>query len=116
MKVYIGPYKNWKTTYKFWDKFENKLSEKTIDRLDDISQTVVNYCWNKPLRKDSGQKVKVKIHGYDAYSLDYTLAYIIHPALVELKKQKPGSPHVDDSDVPEDIRSDKAPPKKINMM
>ena len=44
--------------------------------------------------------------------MDYTLAPIILPMLVQLKAEKHGSPNVDDEDVPEHLRSTSAPPKE----
>ena len=44
------------------------------------------------------RKVSVTIHPHDLYSLDMTLALIIHPALVEMKKCKRGVPIVDPDD------------------
>lgn len=54
----------------------------------------------------------VKIDDYDVWSLDNTLAKIIHPALILLKEKKHGSPDVDDEDVPEHLRSTSASPKE----
>ncbi|MGH7744627.1 MAG: hypothetical protein ACREQ5_07400 [Candidatus Dormibacteria bacterium] len=48
---------------------------------------------------------KVTIDDYDVWSLDHTLALIIAPALVKLKECKHGAPLVDDTDVPEELRS-----------
>ena len=56
--------------------------------------------------------VKVKIDPYDTWSMDDTLAHIIHPMLVQLKETKHGSGHVDDEDVPEHLRSTAAPAKE----
>jgi len=50
-------------------------------------------------------KVKVKIHNYDTWSMDTTLAHIIIPMLYQLAKTKHGSALVDDEDVPEALRS-----------
>lgn len=55
------------------------------------------------------QEVEVEISKDDTYNLDYTLALIIHPALIALKKDKRGAPYVDDEDVPENIRKSSAP-------
>ena len=49
------------------------------------------------------RKIEVKIHGYDVWNLDHTLALVIYPALLKLKEQKHGSPQVDNEDVPEEI-------------
>lgn len=57
---------------------------------------------------DEEQKVDVEIHNYDTWSMDHTLAYIIVPMLQQLKKTKDGSPDVDMSDVPEELRVDDA--------
>jgi len=43
-------------------------------------------------RKSKGRKVNVEINGYDTWNLDSTLAYIIFPALVQLKETKHGVP------------------------
>ena len=56
--------------------------------------------------------VKVEIEKFDTWSMDCTLALIIHPMLVQLKATKHGSPYVKDADVPEDLKSTSAPPKK----
>lgn len=65
-----------------------------------------------PKRSDRKRKIDVRIDHYDVWGLDHTLALIIHPALIELKKQKHGAPYVDDEDVPEELKSTSAPPKK----
>lgn len=58
------------------------------------------------------RKVNVRIDKWDTWSMDHTLALIIHPMLVQLKETKHGSPNVDDEDVPEALRSTSAPPKE----
>jgi hypothetical protein len=58
------------------------------------------------------RKINVKIHEYDIWSLDSTLAYIILPALELLKEKKHGSPQVKDDDVPEELKSTSAPKKE----
>lgn len=45
------------------------------------------------------RKVDVKIDSYDTWSLDYTLALIIYPALLQLKATKQGVPNEFVSDV-----------------
>lgn len=54
----------------------------------------------------------VKIDRYDTWSMDHTLAYIIHPMLVQLNETKHGAPYTDDEDVPEYLRSHMAQPKE----
>lgn len=51
-----------------------------------------------PYRKN--RAVKVEIEPHDTWNMDQTLAYIIHPMLVQLKETKHGAPMVDDGDVP----------------
>jgi len=65
-----------------------------------------------PYPKKDGQdrKISIKIDPYDTWSMDHTLALIIHPMLVQLKNTKHGAPHVDDSEVPEHLRSTAATP------
>lgn len=55
-----------------------------------------------PYRKN--RSVKVEIQEHDVWSLDHTLALIIHPCLEQLKKVKHGSPKVDWEDVPRELR------------
>jgi hypothetical protein len=104
MKVKITGYKTWYESklldyYMRWQygadyyrmkyvvRHETKPFESVLDKLDDIIQYLLNITINK-LTPD--QKVKVKIHNYDVWSLDHTLAHIIHPALVKLKDCKQG--------------------------
>ena len=54
----------------------------------------------------------VKIDYWDTWSMDSTLSPIILPMLKQLKAVKHGSPHVDDEDVPEHLRSTAAPAKE----
>jgi hypothetical protein len=58
------------------------------------------------------RKVRVRIDKWDTWSMDHTLALIIHPMLVQLKATKHGSPHVDIEDVPEELHPD---PNRINL-
>jgi hypothetical protein len=44
--------------------------------------------------------------------MDHTLADIILPMLKQLNENKHGAPHVDDEDVPEELKSTSAPPKE----
>jgi hypothetical protein len=53
------------------------------------------------------QKTRIKIHNYDTWSMDHTLAPIILPMLVQLKATKHGAPMVDMKDVPRELRATK---------
>lgn len=61
---------------------------------------------------DKKRKVRVQIDGYDTWNADHTLALIIHPLLVKMRDDKHGAPFVDDEDVPDELKSTSAPPKK----
>ena len=52
------------------------------------------------------QKVSVRIDPWDTWSMDDTLAYIVLPMLKQLKETKHGGPHVNNKDVPKELRSD----------
>ena len=57
-----------------------------------------------PKNPERNQRVDVLIEPHDVWSLDWTLAQIIHPGLIMLKQQKNGAPWVDPADVPEELR------------
>jgi hypothetical protein len=61
---------------------------------------------NSPRQED------VFIDEWDSWNADHTIALIAAPLLQQLKKTKHGSGMVDDEDVPEELRSTSAPPKK----
>lgn len=65
-----------------------------------------------PKKVNGERKISVKIDPWDTWSMDHTLALIIHPMLIQLHKTKHGAPFVDDEDVPEELRSSAAPPKE----
>jgi hypothetical protein len=106
MKVYIGPYKNWIGPY--------QIAEKLLFWLDKDHDTVwklgewLNNTWVKTFCEWAYSKqkrnVKVKLHDYDIWSMDSTLALIVIPMLKQLKETKHGAPFVDDEDVPEHLR------------
>lgn len=50
---------------------------------------------------------QIVIHKWDTWSMDYTLAPIILPMLIQLKKEKHGAPNVDWEDVPRELRPSK---------
>ena len=124
MKIYISNYRNhWLSPYTilktvcFWEKdddvfynHEDKPGHKYdrwVERLDpicgalhkflDIVHPSINY---------------IKIDRYDTWSMDHTLSPIILPMLKQLRDTKQGAPHVDDKDVPKELRSTSAPPKE----
>lgn len=119
MKVYISKYTPWWVSrvsrdymdkkYNYdWDE-PNTVFEKFLDKLEDTLQFVYSYTVN-PIFARMKRKIKVKIHDYDVWGLDNTLAHIILPALILLKEQKHGAPYVDDEDVPDHLKSTAAKP------
>jgi hypothetical protein len=110
MKVYIGPYRNSFGSYQiaktilFWkdedtDK-DYESVEKLYTKLEKIG--VGKVCvW---INKKFDRKIKVKIHNYDTWGMDHTLAHIILPMLKQLKATKHGSPFVDEKDIPANLR------------
>jgi|TARA_R110001606_G_scaffold135304_3_gene272303 hypothetical protein len=77
MRVKIGTYPD----YYYW-----------LDRL---------FGWNPT------QKISVRIDPHDTWSMDHTLAPIILPMLVQLKRTKHGAPNTDNADVPNELRMSK---------
>jgi hypothetical protein len=128
MKVYIGPYKSWVGPYQiasalcFWAcpvKDSHGFKSKP-DWVHDFGtwlsggetgdSTLLKVCqWIESKRKRSAS---VRIDKYDTWSMDSTLAFIILPMLKQLKATKQGAPFVDDSDVPEHLKSTNAPAKE----
>jgi hypothetical protein len=93
-----------------WD--DNKdWEDRAWERLESALQSIYNATINKYL-DNKKRKVVVNLHNYDTWGMDSTLAYIILPMLKQLKATKHGSPFVDDEDVPENLRSTSALPKK----
>jgi hypothetical protein len=127
MRVYIGPYVDrWisKIHDRYMDRKYNDgvwpryaedsaapVDERAVEALEDALQWVYNQTINRYLDRKE-RKVKVKIERYDTWSMDHTLSHIIVPMLKQLQESKHGSPFVDDEDVPEELRSTSAPPKK----
>ena len=56
------------------------------------------------------RRIEIQIDPWDTWSMDHSLGMIIVPMLKQLQRTKHGAPYVDDSDVPEHLRSTAAPP------
>ena len=93
------------------DEEEYTKFELFLDKTETMLQKLYNVTINKMLRCRK-RKIYVRIDRSDTWSMDNTLAHIIHPMLKQLKETKHGSPYVDDADVPEHLRSTSAPPKE----
>ena len=116
MKVYKSNYRHhWISPYKilekvfFWREidYDEPLIEKWSNRLLPFSN-----AYKKAMDFIHPKIDYVKIDRYDTWSMDHTLADIILPMLKQLNTEKHGAPHVDDEDVPEELKSTSAPPKE----
>ena len=122
MKIYMGPARQRWVSYvheKYMDKKygrswqdSNTKFEHFLEKLEDGLQWLYNSTINRIIDNRRGQKIKVRIDKWDTWSMDDTLSHIIVPMLKQLNDTKHGSPFVDDEDVPEELRSTSAPPKK----
>lgn len=115
MKAYISPYRNhWISPYTvlqrvcFWhviprdeddESFEDDpWIEKWANRLEPLCK-----LWQQVADWAHPPITYVKIDYYDTWSMDHTLAHIIHPMLIQLRDTKHGSCQVDLEDVPEHL-------------
>jgi len=112
MKVLIKPYPSFIGPYQiaekilFWkDPYDDTVmalgeflsgGEEEDSLLLKVCQKIYNYRVNRP-------RAFVHIDPYDTWSMDDTLAHIILPMLKQIKKEKHGSPFVDDNDVPDEL-------------
>ena len=114
MKVYIGPYNDRFSAYRLFDKYmswkhekpywsvedeEYTKTDKLIERFCDGLQTVADHTVNK-IHSMFERKIKIRIDPYDTWSMDHTLALIIHPMLVQLKAANHGYFSSDPEDAP----------------
>jgi hypothetical protein len=124
MKVYLSNYRNhWLSPYTilkticFWEKDEDRIYNLN-EEVDNPYVKWVNFLnpicevWQKFLDFIHPRFNYVKLDRWDTWSMDHTLAYIIHPMLVQLNKTKHGAPYTEDDDVPEYLRSHMAQPKE----
>jgi len=115
MKVNIGPYIYYLGPFQlaeklcFWvKKYDSKYNyTKAYERVYSMGEYFSTIKWlTKTLEwidSKRNRKIKVKIHDYDTWSADCTLALIILPTLKLLKTGKHGAPRVEDSDVPANL-------------
>jgi hypothetical protein len=111
MKVYIGRPPTWWGPYQLADLLQwVGVSE---DRCFKIG-TRLSKTWFGPFcewfhGRFRKQKVVVKLHNYDTWNVDSTLAPVILPLLKQLQATQHGYPFTDDEDVPDELRSAAAP-------
>lgn len=127
MKVKIGPYRSdlipvrrWEKKYEMWsagdkyylDEDDYKWYDKIVfgffDKLDNLVRPINRWSTNRK------RKVKVHVDYYDVWGADHTLALIITPVLKKLKEVQHGYPHVDNEDVPEELRFEMTEEEKKN--
>ena len=117
MKVNIGPYRDWIGPYQianavfFWvnrrgifaddppiySRWDYRAEEKFADWLNN-QQWLVDFCnWIESKKK---RTIEVRIDPYDTWSMEHTLALIIHPMRVQLKATNHGYFSSDAEDVP----------------
>lgn len=117
MFIYLGRYKSWVGSYQIANSLKKiGVSDERCDKFGDwLSET----WFHKFLEWIHSKKKRVeivKIHPRDTWNMDHTLSLIILPMLKQLKVTKHGAPHVEDSDVPEELRSTSAPkPDKYDI-
>ena len=87
--------------------YENQTHEDhVLEVIEEVVQSVYNvFNWVWFDRRT--QKVKVRIDKWDTWSMDSTLAHIVLPMLVQLKRTKHGAPNTDNADVPKELRMGK---------
>lgn len=116
MKVFIGPYHNWVGPYQiaealcFWtkrDQFNRKppwvhnFGTWLATNKDGTDSWLSKFCqWVHSKKK---RKVKIKLHPYDTWNMDSTLALIILPMLKQLKESKHGIGNIDPEDCPPEL-------------
>lgn len=106
---------DWVHSFGEWLAHGNTPDESDKPRSERIyKDRPVTWLYKLLLWIDGKKKRKVSVHidKWDTWSMDQTLAMIILPMLYQLQATKHGSPHVDDEDVPEHLRSTTAQPKQ----
>lgn len=85
-----------------WYIDHNKLDilDKVIYTICDYLQVVANKTINPWYFDKKQRKEIVKIHEYDAWNANHTIALVVLPLLQELKRQGCGIPYTDPEDVP----------------
>lgn len=80
--------------YTWYDKIVLGL----LERLDNFFLPINRWSNNRK------RNAKIHIDNYDVWSADHTLGLVIAPVLKKLKEVQHGYPHVDNEDVPEELR------------
>lgn len=106
MKAYIGPYLNYFGPYQIAELLRYiGVSEKTCDDIGAyLDKTwVKTVCdWFESKRK---RTVRIKLHKYDSWNAEHTIALIAVPVLKQLRSKKQSAGFTEDADAPEHLRS-----------
>jgi len=110
MKIYFNkPKDNWISPYTIIEKIifwrEINYDEPLVENI--IKYTHLDFFCSIlfDIRQFFNRDIRyVKIDKWDTWSMDSTLTRIILPMLKQLKKDKHGAPHVDNEDVPANLR------------
>tara|TARA_B110000285_G_scaffold76801_1_gene88431 strand:- start:826 stop:1440 length:615 start_codon:yes stop_codon:yes gene_type:complete len=108
MRVSIGKYVSWNTPEDLLIKWvEPIIGHEKYDELEDFLEPLMDKL--RPITRwvyeKQSRRIKVKIDPWDTWNMDGTLGLIILPMLIQLQKDKHGSPIVDDDDVPNYLRT-----------
>lgn len=109
MKVYSNKYRNhWLSPYTICEKIcwwrGIDYDEPWVERANTLLMPVCTVLM-KLLDVVHPKIDYVKIDRWDTWSMDSTLSPIILPMLRQLKQDQHGAPHVNDADVPANLRS-----------
>ena len=111
MKIYFNkPKDNWLSPFTIVEKI---IFWREIDYDEPLVKNIIKYTklgWFCNILFDIRQFFNrdiryVKIDKWDTWSMDSALTIIILPMLKQLKKDKHGAPHVDNEDVPPNLRN-----------
>ena len=108
MKIYMNkPKDNWLSPYTiiekafFWREID--YDEPIVEFWNCILSPICSVLFD--IRQFFNRDIRyVKIDKWDTWSMDSTLNRIILPMLKQLKKDKHGAPHVDNEDVPPNLK------------
>jgi len=108
MKIYMNkPKDNWLSPYTiiekaiFWREID--YDEPIVEFWNGILSPICSVLFD--IRQFFNRDIRyIKIDPWDTWSMDSTLNCIILPMLKQLKKDKHGAPHVDNEDVPSELK------------
>ena len=113
MKIFIGKYCDYWGVFQIADLLQHLgASEETCFKIGEWLSNTKLQTFLEWIDSKKKRKVKIKLHDYDIFSFDATIAMVILPGLKMIREDKHGAPFVDDEDVPDELKSTNAPPKE----